>query len=106
MRIRDTDDPVKRTHMQDEVIHAGRIRVSRKLLGYLLQLPEEWRVMGMQFSDFNRSLDVYVEGPGLPEVHEGMDVGTLEDITVHVHTLYNPETHERFYRYEVMPNDA
>lgn len=92
----------ERTHTETEVFHGGRLRISRKLFAYLLQLPDHWHVVSFQIGEFGRSIDLYIEGADLPAIEEGADVGDLPDIAVKVHTLFNATTYERFFRYEVL----
>lgn len=101
--VRDeSDDAAGRTQEYSDNFHGGKISLSRNMFAYLLQLPDEWRVVSMQVGNFGRDIQLYVEGGDLPLVCEGEDVPELPEVEIRAHTLYNPETRERWFRYEVL----
>lgn len=56
------------------VNHRGVFTMTTKLLGQLLMLPPDVIITGFRVDDDNfrcNTLSVMLEGPGLPEVHEG-----------------------------------
>lgn len=57
--------------------NAASFHISSELLEQMLQLPEDHYIVGAQWDFISRSLQIFVEGPQLPEIDRGQIVPTL-----------------------------
>jgi len=79
----------KQRGMSDAPPRLGIVPVSVEFLEELLAIPSGYRIVGLSYDEFQRTLNLTVMSPELPEVCEGERIPSLSVIvTVHMSEVF------------------